>query len=90
MNENNTYKYLSVVLAIIAIIFAILYFTRPTQPVSDTINEVSQRVTACRENMAAWQQANIGSATTTQEDRDNLESILNDCIDAMESSVEEL
>lgn len=90
MQENNIYKYLSIVFAIIAIIFAILYFTQPTQPVSDTLSDTSENVRTCRDNIAAWQQAHMGQATTSAEDRADLEEILGDCKNAIESAQADL
>ncbi len=88
--NNNTYKYLSIVLAIIAIIFAVLYFTKPSEPVSDTLNGISDDAAECRADLADWQQRNSGQASTTENAREELSDILKNCQDIFQNSQEKL
>ncbi len=88
--NNNTYKYLSIVLAIIAIIFAVLYFTKPSEPVSETFDEISANVGECRTQLDAWRAANGGQATTTEQARNELMSILENCESIFEESQEQI
>jgi hypothetical protein len=86
MQTNNTYKYLSIILAIIALIFAILYFTKPTAPVMDTIGDITADVKACRDDLAAWQQAHSGQATTSDTEKAELNTIIEKCKNTLENS----
>ena len=79
MQENNTYKYLSIVLAIVALIFAVLYFTKPSEPVSETFDDISASVEECNAKVETWQKANAGKPTTTQAATEELQNILKDC-----------
>lgn len=83
MEQNNTYKYLSIALAVIAIIFAILYFTKTTQPATDSIGDASTNIETCRNSIATWRQANSNQATTTEQGRADLMAILEDCEDVL-------
>jgi len=89
---NNTYKYLSIALAIIAIIFAVLYFTKQSQPVSDTYKDISSDVKDCQEQIANWQKVNgtVATATTSQAARSELEGILSKCQGLVGDSQEKL
>lgn len=78
MEPNNTYKYLSVVLAIIAIIFAVLYFTKTTAPATETLDDTADRLTDCRNDITDWQMQ-YGQATSTVESRAALETVLTNC-----------
>lgn len=89
MDQNNTYKYLSVVLAIIAIVFAVLYFTKDT-PVSETYNEISADVQGCWNQLFDWQRVNGTLSTTTEQARNDLMSILEDCQDTFEDTEKKL
>ncbi len=90
MEQNNTYKYLSVVLAIIAIVFAVLYFTKKSDTVTETFQDVSTKAAECRTKIADWQQMNGGKATTTEDAREDLMNILNDCQDTFQNSQERI
>jgi regulatory protein YycI of two-component signal transduction system YycFG len=79
MEQDNTYKYLSIVLAIIAIIFAVLYFTKETQPASESLGDASAQVEMCRDNIAKWRMENSNQSTTTLSARSELMAILEDC-----------
>ena len=90
MEQANTYKYLSIFLAIIAIIFAVLYFTKPSQPVSETFGDISADFQECRTEITAWQQANSGQVAVTTEAREQLNDILENCKDTSEDSSDKL
>ena len=87
---SNTYKYLAIVFAIIAIIFAVLYFTKPSQPVSETFGEITADAEACKVKLETWQKSYGGLATTTVEVRAELEGILEDCKDVFEDSQDKI
>ncbi len=88
--QNNMYKYLSVVLAIIAVVFAVLYFTKPSDRVSETYQDISSEAGECRSRLADWQEARVASATTTEADRDELMTILDDCKDTFTDAQERI
>jgi len=90
MQENNTYKYLSILLAIIAIVFAVLYFLNPTQPVSNTVDDIAIEIQACKDNIAKWQQSQAGQATTSLEAQEGLNDILENCKGVIETSQDSL
>lgn len=79
MQENNTFKYLSIVLAIVALILAVLYFTKPSQPVSETFSDISTQAQECTLKIEAWQKENGGKATIPVEARNSLDVILKSC-----------
>ncbi len=90
MEQNNTYKYLSIILAIIAVIFAVLYFTKPSEPVTETISDVSAEAAMCRDNIAAWRQANSNMSTTSEQARAELMTILEECEEILADSQERI
>jgi hypothetical protein len=77
--HHNTYKYLSILFAIIAVIFAVLYFTKPSAPVSEILSDISASVQECNVRVETWQKANAGQPTTTESAAAQLQSILKDC-----------
>jgi len=88
-SNNNTYKYLSVLFAIVAIVFAVLYFTK-SDTVEENFSEISDNAAECRNQLQAWQAENKGKATTTPESRDDLQDILDNCSDLFEKSQSEV
>lgn len=88
--ENNTYKWISLVLAIVAIVFAVLYFTKPSEPVSETFNDISAQAQMCRDEVSSWQARHGAQATTTQAQRDELSSILDECRQIFENVEEKI
>jgi len=83
MEQNNTYKYLSVVLAIIAVAFAILYFTKSNQPVTNSIGDATDGIEECRNSIATWRLENSNQSTSTADSRAELQGILEDCEDIL-------
>lgn len=79
MEQNNTYKYLAIVLAVVAIIFAVLYFTKTSQPASDSLGDATAGIEECRNSIAQWRQENSNQASTTAEGRADLQAILEQC-----------
>ncbi len=77
--HHNTYKYLSILFAIVAIIFAVLYFTKPSAPVTETLGDISASVQECSARVEVWQKANGGKSTTTEVAAAQLQNILKDC-----------
>ena len=89
MPQNNTYKYLSIVLGIVALIFAILYFTKPTDKVTDTLGDIATQAQQCNTKIAAWQAAN-GQSTTSADARADLNNILEECKKGFENSQDKI
>lgn len=84
--NSNMYRNLSIVLGIIAIIFAVLYFTKPNQTVTETFNDISADSKVCSDKVAAWQAANISKSTISVEAQAELKGILDDCKSGFEDS----
>ncbi len=80
MDRTNTYKALMILFAIIAIVFAALYFTSKNDvSLSDTYEGISTDIRNCSERVAEWRAENSNKATTTPAERADLEDILADC-----------
>lgn len=89
MQQNNTYKYLSLILAIVAIVFAVLYFTKPAPTVQDLYTEAQALVERCGADLAAWQEE-YATSTAETEKKAALDAILEDCRDVLDQTSETL
>lgn len=82
MPKENIYKNLSIVLGIVAIVFAVLFFTK-NEKTSDSLETASDKLSECRENIATWQNKNK-TGLLTIEAQGELSGILDDCKGAAE------
>ncbi len=85
----NKYKYLSIVLAIIAIVFAVLYFTKPEPSVGDIYQGISTDVQKCSDKVAEWKNT-YGTQASSTEKQAALDEILKDCKDMLAVTQEKL
>lgn len=92
MPQNNTYKYLSIVLAVIALIFAVLYFIKPSETITDTLGDIQAKARDCQAKILVWQSTNSAgsSGTTSIAAQADLNDILNQCKNDFENSQEKL
>ena len=79
MEQNNTYKYISIVLAIIVIILGWKMYMSD-ESVSDGLDTMKESLTDCREELVAWQAEFTGNSDSA-EARAELESVLEMCSD---------
>lgn len=90
METNNSYKYLSIVLAIIAIVFAFLYFTKPNDTITETLGDISADFQECSTKLSMWRQTHGPTITITAEARAELDAILDKCRATTEDSEEKI
>ncbi len=76
--EQNTYKYASIVLALIALIFAYLYFSKVEPNAGDLYQSVSDKVGECSEDITEWKTKYSDIASSTEKQAD-LDKILENC-----------
>ena len=89
MAKENLYKKLTIVFGILALVFAVLYFTNNNGKVSETLRSVSDRLGDCRDNVAMW--ANRDRTKTTDADAEKqLTDILRDCSNAVEEAQQQI
>ena len=84
MTNEARYKNIAIVLAIVAIVFAVLFFTKGNDKVSDTLEDVSNKLTECKDNIAEWQSKH-STATASDDAQKELSDILEDCNTAVEA-----
>lgn len=77
MSQTN-YKYATIILAILVIVFAYLYFTKPDATIQNVNESVSSNLQACSERLAEWDEE-YGSAPASSEKQDALNEVLEDC-----------
>lgn len=82
MDQTTTYKYVSIALAIIALVFAFLYFTKPEATVGDIYESVGGNVTACNDALADWE-ATYGAQASSTEKQNALEDAIADCTEEL-------
>ena len=80
---NKSYKGVAIVLGIIALVFAVLFFTSSRGEVGKDLEGVSEKFATCRENIAAWQ-VKFKMATVTADTYGELGDILKDCNNSVE------
>jgi hypothetical protein len=90
MEPNTTYRNLSIVLAIIALIFIVLYFTKPSEPVSETFSDMNEKISSCQQQLIDWRSKYSAQSTSTEQSRSELDAILDDCQDIFEDSQEQI
>jgi ABC-type transporter Mla subunit MlaD len=79
MEQNEKYKYAAIVLGIIALIFVVLFFTKNSEPIPDTLDQIVTGIESCRDQIAEWRSESV-STTTDAADRANaLDNILENC-----------
>lgn len=76
--QPNHYKYLSIVLGIIAIVFAALYFTRPEPTIRDINENLGDRVQTCSAETTAWSEK-YGKQASSTEKQAALQAVLDKC-----------
>ena len=81
MQNQTNYKTLAWVFGILALLFAILFFTKSTPEVRNSVDTAAAKLEECRTNLAKWQLDNKNSTST--ESRDSLSEILEDCSDSV-------
>ncbi|MDO8729106.1 MAG: hypothetical protein Q7K26_04440 [bacterium] len=82
MPKENMYRNVSIVLGIVAIVFAVLFFTKD-EKTSDSLETASDKLSECRDNIATWQSKNK-TGPLSVEAQGELSGILNDCKGAAE------
>lgn len=80
------YKYATWILAVVAVVLAVMLFMNFDKPVANTFDDISERVTKCRVDLATWTAANPKSASTSAVAAAELEDIMEDCEDAIKES----
>jgi len=88
MQQSSTYKYLSFLFAVIALVFAVLYFTKPEPTVEDIYTEATTGLESCNQKLGMWQ--HDYATTTATEKQAALDSILEDCRDTLSETSENL
>ncbi|MEK7511175.1 MAG: hypothetical protein AAB582_02985 [Patescibacteria group bacterium] len=83
------YKYLSIVLGIIAIVFAALYFMRPEPTVRDINENLGDRVESCSEELGKWD-TKYGDKPASAEKETALQDALNECSDELKKGQDTL
>jgi hypothetical protein len=85
MTEVNKYKYLSLVLGIIALLFAFLYFNQPDPTVGEVYENVETTVSDCSAEITQWQMDYKDTASSTEK-QEALDAILENCQTDLEKS----
>lgn len=89
MSESK-YKSLSIVLGFLAVLFAILYFTKPAPSISETYSELSEEAATCQADLANWQESYQGDTAVTGDGKEELNSILENCKEVLTATQERL
>ena len=87
MTNEKKYQYLSIGLGVLALVFAVLYFTKDTS-VSDIISSVDSDLENCKQRIEQWQQEHITQDTqeVSQEDKEELNSLLEQCTNTIQQN----
>ncbi len=80
--QNDKYKYLSIALGIIAIVFVYLYFTKPEPNAGDLYQSVSDKVAECSKDIADWK-TKYSAVASSSEKQSDLSKILKNCKDVV-------
>lgn len=88
--KEKTYRNLSIVLGLIAVVFVVLYLTDRSEPVSDTFSQTFNDVRTCKDNIAIWQQGVMSAGEVTAGDQAELNVILDNCKIAIETAQEKI
>ena len=89
MDQVNTYKYLSIVLAITALVFAYLYFTKPPPTLSGVYENIGNDLESCSEGLASWKE-DYGSEASSTAKQAALDAVLADCQAGLSESKDSL
>lgn len=79
MPNQTNYKTLAWVFGILALLFAVLFFTKANPEVKSSVDDATAKIETCRRDLAKWQLENKNS--TSSESRDSLSLILAECSD---------
>lgn len=83
------YKYLSIVLGIIAIVFAGLYFMRSEPTIQDINKNLGDRVQSCSGEVSAWN-AKYANQASSSEKQKTLQTVLDKCHDELKKGQDTL
>lgn len=89
MTNEKKYQYLSLALGVLALIFAVLYFTKDsTMSVSEIVASFGTDLESCKQQIEQWQQENITAETqeVSEEAREELNALLEECTDTIEQN----
>lgn len=89
MQQNNTYKYLTFIFAIVALVFAVLYFTKPEPTAQEIYGDATANLETCNKDLADWQ-TKYGATASSTEKQEALDDILEDCQDILEDTSDTL
>lgn len=81
MPNQTNYKTLAWVFGILALLFAVLFFTKANPEVKSSVDDATAKIETCRKDLAKWQLENKNSTST--ESRDSLSTILTNCSDSV-------
>ncbi len=73
------YKYSTWILAVIVVVLGIAFFMKGNEPVAETFDTISERITKCRVDLATWSAANPKTASTSAKAAAELDSIMEAC-----------
>jgi hypothetical protein len=80
--QNDKYKYVSIVLGIVAIVFAYLYFTKPEPTASELYQSVSDKVTVCSKDLAEWS-TKYSKMASSSEKQKAFDKVMENCKDVV-------
>lgn len=78
--------YVAIVLAIIALILLVLWLKKPSEPVSETFNDISSQLAECQDRLNAYQDRYGTGPAPSDDAQAELDSILADCKDVINSA----
>jgi hypothetical protein len=85
------YKYATWILAVVAVVLAVMLFMKPAeQPVVNTFDDISERVTKCRTDLTQWNVRNPATGSTSPQAAAELEDIMEDCENAIKESQKDI
>ncbi len=78
-------------LGVVALVFIVLYFTKPSEKVNTTLDDIAVKAKECQTKVAAWQSVNgTQGATASAQAKTELDNILKDCNATFEASQNKL
>ncbi len=83
------YKYVSIILGLLVVLFAALYFSKPDPSVGDVYQSASDHVKACSDKIAAWNQKYATVASSSDKSSD-FANIVKDCQEELKGSHQDL
>lgn len=84
--QASTYKWIAIVLAVVIVILAAVFFMQQPRSASDAFGDAVENLEECEARLASWNEANPGGVAANAEAQAELDRLLAQCEQLLEEA----